>query len=394
MAVLPRNFTLLQVIPDLDTGGAEQTTLDVARAVVEAGGRAIVASRGGRMAAELAARGGELVNAPVQTKNPLVMLANRPRLARLIEDENVGLVHVRSRAPAFAAFAAAKDAGVPCIATYHGLYGSGNPLKRWYNSVMTRGPITIANSDFTARHVVAEHHVAPARVVAIPRGVDLDRFDTARVAPERVAALEAAWGVGPADRRTRFLHAGRLTRWKGQMLSVEAAERLLAAGRTDFLIVMVGDDQGRSGYGEELAKEIVRRGAAGHVVVAGHCDDMPAAYLAADVALAPSLDPEAFGRTAVEPQAMGRPVIAADHGAPAESVLAGETGWLVRPGDAAGVADAMAEAMGVGAARRAAMGAVGMARARRLFSVEAMCEATLQVYANVLENSVGGPKAA
>jgi glycosyltransferase involved in cell wall biosynthesis len=394
MAALPSNFALLQVIPELETGGAEQTTLDVARAVVQAGGRAIVASRGGRMAGELQARGGELVALPVQSKNPLVMLANRGRLARLIDDDHVNLVHVRSRAPAFAAFAAAKDASVPCIATYHGLYGSGNPLKRWYNSVMTRGPLTIANSDFTARHVVAEHHLAPATVVAIPRGVDLARFDPTAVEPARVAALEAAWGLGPRESATRFLLAGRLTRWKGQMLLVEAAARLKARGVSDFVVVLAGDDQGRAGYRQALEAAIAEHGLARQVRLVGHCDDMPAAYLAADVALAPSLDPEAFGRTAVEPQAMGRPVIAADHGAPRETVLAGETGWLPPPGDAPALADAMAEAIAAGGARRAAMGAAGLARARRLYSVEAMCEATLQVYARVLENCAGGPKTA
>jgi glycosyltransferase involved in cell wall biosynthesis len=394
MAALPPNFTLLQVIPELETGGAEQTTLDVARAVVQAGGRAIVASRGGRMAGELRARGAELVALPMQSKNPLTMLANRGRLARLIRDERVSLVHVRSRAPAFAAFAAAAEAGAPCIATYHGLYGSGNPLKRWYNSVMTRGPVTIANSEFTARHVVAEHHIAPAKVIAIPRGVDLARFDAAAVEPARVAALEAAWGLSPRQRATRFLLAGRLTRWKGQMLLTEAAARLTARGVGEFVIVFAGDDQGREGYRQALEAAITAHGLAGLVRLVGHCDDMPAAYLAADVALAPSLEPEAFGRTAVEPQAMGRPVIAADHGAPRETVLAGETGWLVRPGDPQGLADAMAQAIEAGPERREAMGRAGVARVRRLYSVKAMCEATLQVYARVLENCAGGPKAA
>jgi glycosyltransferase involved in cell wall biosynthesis len=394
MAALPSNFTLLQVIPDLETGGAEQTTLDVARAVVEAGGRAIVASHGGRMAGELAARGGELAELPVQSKNPLTMLANRGRLARLIRAERVSLVHVRSRAPAFAAFAAARDAGVPCIATYHGLYGSGNPLKRWYNSVMTRGPVTIANSDFTAWHVIAEHELPPSAVVAIPRGVDLARFDPAAVAPGRIAALEAAWALPPRERATRFLLAGRLTRWKGQMLAIEAAARLKARGVCDFVVVFAGDDQGRAGYRQALEAAVREHGLTGEMRLVGHCDDMPAAYLAADVALAPSVEPEAFGRTAVEPQAMGRPVIAADHGAPAETVLAGETGWLAPPGDADGLADAMAEAIAAGPERRSAMGAAGMARAQRLYSVKTMCEATLQVYARVLENCAGGPKAA
>ncbi|HXQ45309.1 MAG TPA: glycosyltransferase, partial [Caulobacteraceae bacterium] len=275
MAALPPNFTLLQVIPDLETGGAEQTALDVARAVVQAGGRAIVASRGGRMAAELAARGGELATLPVHTKNPMAMLANRGRLARLIEDEQVSLVHVRSRAPAFAAFAAARDAGVPCIATYHGLYGSGNPLKRWYNSVMTRGPFTIANSGFTARHVIGEHHIAPSKVVAIPRGVDLARFDPASVPAERVAALEAAWELPPRESATRFLLAGRLTRWKGQMLAIEAEASLKRRGGSDFVVVFAGDDQGRTGYRDALEGAIVAHGVTGQVRLVGHCDDMP-----------------------------------------------------------------------------------------------------------------------
>ena len=384
MRALPAHFTLLQVIPDLDTGGAEQTTLDVAEAVVKAGGRAVVASHGGRMVADLEARGGVLAPMPVQSKNPMVMLANRGRLIDLIEREAVDLVHVRSRAPAFATFSAAKAADVPCIATYHGLYSSGNPLKRWYNSVMTRGVLTIANSDFTRGHIIAEHHADPARVIAIPRGIDLVRFDPAKVAPERVAGLKARWGIDDSDRRIRFLLAGRLTRWKGQALAIQAAARLKAMGTADFLVILAGDDQGRSGYRHELEAAIAKAGLTEQVRLVGHCDDMPAAYLAADIALAPSLEPEAFGRTAVEPQAMGRPIIAADHGGQHETVEPGRTGWLVPPGDAEALAQAMAEAIAAGPDRRVAMGEAGMARARRLYSVEAMCQATLDVYATVL----------
>jgi glycosyltransferase involved in cell wall biosynthesis len=381
---LPSDFTLLQVTPELETGGAEQTTLDIAAAVVRAGARSIVASRGGRMAARLTASGAALVRMPVQSKNPAVILANAVRLAALIEREKVSLVHVRSRAPAFSALIAARAMRIPFLATYHGVYGGGGPLKRWYNAIMTRGDVVIANSAFTRAHVIAEHHLDPKTVVAIPRGVDIARFDPAKVAPDRVAALRRAWGFGADEARVVVLLAGRLTRWKGQGLLIDAAARLKAQGRADFLIILAGDDQGRGGYRTELEKAITAAALGEAVRLVGHCDDMPAAYLAADIVCAPSLEPEAFGRTAVEPQAMGRPVLAADHGGARETVEPGRTGWLVAPGDPAAWAEALAAAIDVGPQRRAAMGRAGMARARKLFSAKAMCEATLAVYADLL----------
>src|SRR5580704_5319604 len=138
--------------------------------------------------------------------------------------------------------------------------------------------------------MIAEHELSPSKVVAIPRGVDLARFDAAAVPPGRVAALEAAWELPPRERATRFLLAGRLTRWKGQMLAIEAAARLKPRGAADFVVVFAGDDQGRTGYRQALEAAVRERGLTGDVRLVGHCDDMPAAYLAADVALAPSLD--------------------------------------------------------------------------------------------------------
>lgn len=380
MTRLPPHFTLLQVTPELETGGAEQTTLDVGAAVVRAGGRSIVASRGGRMGVQLVSAGSALVEMPVQSKNPATILANAARLALLIEREKVSVVHVRSRAPAFSALVAARTLRVPLVATYHGVYGGGGPLKRWYNAIMTRGDVVIANSAYTRAHVIAEHRVDPARVVAIPRGVDLARFDPERVSAERLAALGAQWGLAADEPRLKVLLAGRLTRWKGQALLIEAAARLKAEGGPGLLVLLAGDDQGRRGYRAELEAAIAQAGLEDGVRLVGHCDDMPAAYRLADVVCAPSLKPEAFGRTAVEPQAMGRPVLAADHGATRETVVPGETGWLVAPGDAAAWARALDEAARAGPERRAAMGRAGQARVRRLYSVEAMCEATLAVY--------------
>jgi len=382
---LPPDFTLLQVVPELETGGAEQTTLDVARAVIAAGGHALVATRGGRMTARLVADGGRLAEMPVQSKNPLTMLGNAARLADLIRKEHVSLVHARSRAPAFSALWAAQATKTPFVATYHGVYKAKSGLKRWYNAVMTRGDLVIANSDYTRDHVLAEHHVDPARVVSIPRGVDLDRFNPAWVTPDRVETLVMQWGLEPRDRRTRFLLAGRLTRIKGHLTIIEAARQMKAAGRGDFIVLFAGDDQGRTGYREELTAAIAKAGLTDEVRIVGHCDDMPAAYLLADVAILPTTVPESFGRAAVEPQAMGRPVIASAHGGAVETVADGVSGWLVPPEDAFAWAAAMARAIEAGRSKRNDMGQAGMSRVRQLYRVDAMCAATLAAYERVLE---------
>lgn len=384
MPDLPADFTLLQVTPELETGGAEQTTIDVAHAVVAQGGKALVATKGGRMAARLEADGGRLAQMPAQSKNPLVMLGNAARLIDLIKREKVSVVHARSRAPAFSALWAAHATQTPFVATYHGVYNAKSDLKRWYNAVMTKGDLVIANSEYTRQHVIQEHGVAPEKVVAIPRGVDLSRFEPGVVSAERVDALRKAWGVEPGERRLKVLLAGRLTRWKGQGLMIEAMKRLKDRGENRILLLLAGDDQGRKGYRAELEAAIAAADLADAVRLVGHCDDMPAAYLLADLAIAPSLEPEAFGRTAVEPQVMGRPVLASDHGATRETVVPGETGWLVTPGDAAAWADALLLACEAGAAGRQTMGLAARTRARRLYSVDAMCEATLKVYARVL----------
>ncbi len=384
VSILPPDFTLLQVTPELETGGAEQTTIDVAHAVIAAGGKALVAARGGRMVSRLEEDGGRLAQMPVQSKNPLVMLGNAARLVDLIRRENVSIVHARSRAPAFSALWAAHATKTPFVATYHGIYKANNGLKRWYNAIMTKGDLVIANSEYTRDHILAEHAIAPERVVTIPRGVDLSRFDPRVVAPARVEALRTAWGLPDGDARTAFVLGGRLSPIKGHLTIVEAARQMRRAGREDFVIVFAGDDQGRTEYREEILAAIAAGGLDDAVKVVGHCDDMPAAFLACDIALLPTLKPESFGRAAVEPQVMERPVIVSGHGGAVETVVEGETGWKVPPGDAEAWAKAMAEAIDLGGVRRRAMGQFAASRARRLYSVDAMCEATLEVYARVL----------
>ena len=381
---LPSDFTLLQVVPELETGGAEQTTIDVAQAVVRAGGKALVATRGGRMAARLLSDGARMAQMPVQSKNPLVILGNAARLVDLIRTEKVSVVHARSRAPAFSALWAAQSTRTPFVATYHGVYAARTPLKRWYNAVMTRGDLVIANSDFTREHVLAEHQVDPAKIVTIPRGVDLTRFNPQWVTADRLEALRSAWGVPPQDRRTKIVLAGRLTRIKGHLLIVEAAARLKAQGREDFLILFVGDARDNAAYQAEVEQAIAAAGLQEQVRVVGHCSDMPAAFLIGDAAILPTTKPESFGRTAVEPQVMGKPVLASNHGGVVETIVNGETGWLVEPGDPEAWATALLRVLDAGRTRLTAMGQAAADRASRNYSVDAMCQATLAAYARVL----------
>jgi glycosyltransferase involved in cell wall biosynthesis len=382
--------TILQIIPELDTGGAELSTVEIADAVVRAGGRALVLSEGGRLAPRITASGGVFVPFAAATKNPVRMLWNAHQIRRMIASEGVDLVHARSRAPAWSALIAARRAGVPFVTTYHGAYNERTRLKRAYNAVMARGDVVIANSLYT-KHLIEARYGTPAeRVRVIYRGVDGARFDPAAVSEERKAAVRARFGAGPDTRIV--LQPARLTSWKGQSTVIAAARLLEQDGRLgDSLIVLAGDAQGREAYRERLESEIREAGLAGKVVLPGHVEDVPAALAIAHLAVVASVEPEAFGRVATEAQAMGCPVIATDIGAPPETVAAvprvaaGEaTGWLVPPGDAGRLAAAMDEALSLSPEARAALG--GRARARVLahFSLDAMRRQTLEVYDSLL----------
>ncbi len=381
----PFTGCVLQVVPELDTGGVEQTVVDMSEAIIAAGGRSIVVTKGGRLQARLERGGATVVNMPVHSKNPIVQWGNTHALRRLIRKEDVDIVHVRSRAPARAAIQAARAEKIMSVATYHGIYNAKSKLKLWYNSQMTRADMTIANSDFTRDHILKTYpNVLPERVIAIPRGIDLKRFDPESFDVRKIMKMEEEWGTSVEDTRLRFLLAARLTRWKGQLLIVEAAKILRAGGVHDFLIFMAGDDQGRSDYSKALQAAIEGADLTGHIKLVGHITDMPSAYALSHFALAPSLEPEAFGRTAVEPQAMQRPPLAADHGATIETVVPGITGWLVTPGDADAWAAAMKQAIALSEHDRFAMGCKGREHVRAHFSLEKMCDSTLDVYRALL----------
>jgi glycosyltransferase involved in cell wall biosynthesis len=382
--------TILQIIPQLDAGGAELSAVEVADAVVRAGGRAIVLAEPGRLAAEITKVGGEVVPFPAATKNPVRMLANASAIARIVRREQVDLVHARSRAPAWSAMWAARRTGVRFVTTYHGAYGEKNALKRLYNSVMARGDVVIANSRYTAR-LIAERYATPgARIEVIPRGVDVHKFDPDQIAEERVAALRSRWGVAPHE--PVILLAARLTTWKGQPVLIDAIAKLLAAGQLGSAVaVLAGDAQGRTAYVRSLEEQIARHGLKERVRLVGHVEDVAAAFAAAHVTVVASTEPEAFGRTAIEAAAVGCPVIATDIGAPPETVRAEPavaadaiTGWLVPAGDADALAARLGDALALAPAARRDLGQRACRHVLGTYTVEAMQRRTLAVYDRLL----------
>ena len=376
---------VLQILPALGaSGGVERGTVEIAAAITAAGGQALVASEGGPLVHNLGRAGAKHFVLPVASKNPVVMHHNVERIAELIRSENVDLVHVRSRAPAWSAYFACKRAGRPMVTTFHGTYSIGNSLKRRYNAIMTSGERVIAISEFIGGHARRYYGVPVERIRVIHRGVDLQRFDPTHVSAERVIKLAAEWRM--PDGVPVVMLPGRLTRWKGQAVLIEAIAKL---GRQDLRCVLVGSDQGRVGYRAELEKLIERLGLAGVVRIVDHCDDMPAAYMLTDLVVSASTDPEAFGRVIAEGQAMGRPVIATDHGGAREIIEPGVTGWLTPPGDAVALAERIGTALAMPPDDRDRLAAAAIANIRARFSTARMCERTLAVYDEILAAKAG-----
>ena len=371
---------VLQVLPALITGGVERGTIDVAGALTEAGWPALVASSGGPMVRELDRLGVKHIPLPLHSKNPLVIRANIARLQEVIAEHGVDIVHARSRAPAWSAYYAAQRGGAHFVTTFHGTYNGGwLGLKNRYNAVMTRGERVIAISNFIADHIQSQYHIDPSKIRVVHRGVDLSRFDPARVSQERIIQLAQRWRL--PDGYPVIMLPGRLTRWKGQTVLIEA---LALLGRRDVRCLLVGSDQGRTAYTDELKDLVVKRGLTDVVHIVGECNDMPAAYMLTDVVVSASTDPEAFGRVITEAQALGRPVIVTNNGAGRENVMEGQTGLLVPPGSAEALAVALDGILAMTPDRRARLAETAIEFIRTNFTRELMCERTLDVYREVL----------
>lgn len=374
---------ILQIVPVLGPGGAEQGCIDIAAELVQSGAHAIVVSHGGPRVPELVRIGATHINMPVHSKNPFIMWKNALKLRQLIRRHNVNIVHARSRAPAWSAWHACKNTAARFMTTCHAPYNIDGESKRFYNSSISLGERVIAISETVADYLVKNYKMDPDKIRIIPRGIALEKFHPTAVTPERLITLSRQWRV--PDGANIIMLPGRITRWKGHHVLIEAIARL---GRRDIFCVIIGSDQGRTEYRKELEETIQSKGLGGRVRIVDHCNDMPAAYMLATVVISASTDPEGFGRVPVEAQAMGRPIIATDHGGARETIVRNETGWLIAPNDPEALENAINEALALNATQRAILATRAMAHVAANFTREQMADRTMDVYAELLQGQV------
>ncbi|QDH14928.1 glycosyltransferase [Oecophyllibacter saccharovorans] len=408
--LVPEPPVILQVLPALGHGGVEQGTLEIARALRQAGARALVASDGGPLLPPLRACGAEHIALDFRKSfSPLKICRQVQALRQLLRREGVQLVHARSRWPAWIAWAACCLEGVPLVTTWHGVHGARTFIKRFYNSGLVRGERVIAVSGEIGRRLVQEYHVPSERLRVIARGSDPERFDPAvfgvrgfgkeesPLAPAesakkasavaRMVRLRQRWGLREGE--IVLLLPARLTGWKGQALAVEALGRMARQWTCEtpgapWRCLLVGPGV-QTAYGRQLQARINALGLAGRVQLVGACSDMPAAYALTDIVLAPSLRPEPFGRVAVEAQMMGCTVVASLHGGQAETVLEGKTGILLPPGHVRALASALAGLIARPFTREVHEAAcAARQRAVTLYAMQRMQAMTLEVYDEVL----------
>ena len=371
---------VVQVLPALVRGGVERGTIEMAKAIIEAGGRAVVISGGGPMVRHLDRIGATHHILPVGNKNPLSWPGTRARLRRVLVREGADIVHVRSRVPAWIALPAARSLGLVTVSTVHGRFQNSNLLKRFFNRKMLAPDHVIAISKYVRSQIEGQFGDQGRKVTVVPRGVDVEVFDAAAVAQSRIIRFVDSISL-PEDEPVIMLPA-RPSAWKGHETLLEALAKI---SDRKFNCILLGAADGKRAFVDRLTQHGMKLGLEGRFRLTHGVDDMPAALMAADIVVMPSVTPEPFGRVSLEAQAMGRLVVAFDHGGAAESIIHGRTGWLAKPVDADSLAECLAKALDVTPARRQTMAEETRSHIEERFSTRQMCNSTINIYARLLK---------
>ena len=381
-------ITVLIVVPSLDAGAADAGAVDLTRVLTAAGHRAIVASRAGRLVADVTAAGGDFVPLDLGSNNPAVMLRNAGVLIRIAREQKCDVIHALGRAAAWSAWLAARLRGIPFVTSWYKGFREQNVFKHAYNGIMARGDRVVAQSEQIAQLINDRYGTSWERIAVLPSIIDFARFDPATVSRERVEAMRTAWGVRP-DTKV-ILITGRILRRKGHHVVVKTAKRLKEMGLKDFLCVFVGEDRGHTRYTGELWDLVLSTGTMDVIRMAAPVFDMPAAYACASVVVSAAVQPEGLQRAIVEAQAMARPVIVSDLAAGPEVVLTPPavpesriTGLRFQAGDDAALAATLLRLFSMPEAVRATIGARGRDWVIGHFDADDVAEQTLALYGEI-----------
>ena len=377
--MVSKKLNIVQILPELDEGGVEGETLDLAVYLAKIGCRSIVISAGGRLVKPLEEAGGVHINFPYIGEKSIRCLRYIDVLRRFFLQENIDIIHLRSRLPAWVAYAAWRllpvDKRPGLVTTFHGFYSVNA-----YSTIMTKGEKVVAVSQVITDHIYQNYHVSPCKVELIHGGFDADIFDPARIDRDRIQALREQWRLSE-DGTPIIMLPGRLTFWKGQDVFIDSLAQIKD---TSFVAVCVGDTEDNPSFTKKLLEKINRNGLEGKVKLVGHCTDMPAALMVADLVVsASSSQPEAFGKVAIEAMAMGKPVVATRHGGSLETITHNKTGWLVEPSNPADMATTIKRVVNDGALLKK-VGEEGRKWVREHFTARRMCEKTVALYENLV----------
>ena len=372
---------VLQVLPEMNHGGVEMGTVEIASGLKDVGIKNFVASSGGRMAYDLKKLNVKHFELPLKTKNPIKWFINARKLEKIIKENGINIVHARSRAPAWSAYWAAKWANVEFLTTFHGTYGLGPwGVKKLYNKVMTKGKLVIAISTHIKEHMKKHYLVDESKMRLIHRCVNIDNFSPDKVSQERIIRALKDNHI-PEDKPIISL-IGRVTRWKGQHLLIEALSKLKSK---DFYCLIVGSDQGRVHYTNELKEMVNKYNLGANVQFIDHSFDIPAILMLSDVVLSTAIEPEAFGRAAIEGQAMGKIVLASNIGGSLDNTVDGVTGKLFESNNAQSLADAIDWALKLPAEEKEKISKAAIKNVKDNFTKQIMCDKTIAVYQELMK---------
>ena len=382
---------VLQVIPKLGYGGAETGCYDLAHYLHEQNAKSYIVTSGGPLIKHIDKKKVKLIRLPVQSKNPILIFLNTIILTIIILFYGINIVHARSRAPAWSCFIATKITRRKFVTTFHGTYNFNNSIKKFYNSVMVKSDLIIAGSNFIFSHInenYSNHLNKNQKLLTIFRGINLEYFDSTKIKNEAESKLMNEWKI---DKTLSFyqkkiiLFPGRLTSWKGHEMFIESLN-IFKQKNPDklFYVIILGSDQGRKIYKKKIQRLIEQYRLVQDILFIDNCENMPLAYKISDIVTNCSIEPEAFGRVAIEAQAMEKVIVASDIGGSRETIINNKTGFLFKAGDAVALSDILSHIFELNETTLKSMGNEGRKNVINKFNVEKMCFSTYSEYKKLI----------